>query len=250
MKVTQANVEDWQPNPIDNVYAGTGKYGSCCSEVDIWQANSFSNALTAHPCSVGKQTRCSGAACDATCDEDGCDFNSYRLGNTSFYGPGKMIDTAKKFTVITQFLTNDNTDAGDLVAIRRKYIQNGVLFSDTIGEIPSVDPSSGITASFCRQQKAAFGEQDTFNKWGGMSGISSAMKRGMVLAFAITEDQERHMLWLDSNWPVDANPTTPGVARGSCTTDSGHPQELLYFRGQASFGNVTVGGIGRAEAAL
>jgi cellulose 1,4-beta-cellobiosidase len=246
----QANVQDWQPNNISDVYPGTGKYGSCCPEVDIWEANSISNALTAHPCSVGSQTRCSGTGCTSTCDQAGCDFNSYRLGNTSYYGPGKIIDTTKKFTVVTQFLTHDNTDTGTLVAIRRQYIQNGVLFSDTIGEIPAVVPSSGLTDSFCRQQKAAFSERDVFTEKGGLASISKAMERGMVLVFAITEDQEGHMLWLDSNWPVDASPTTPGVARGSCATDSGDPQELLYLQGRASFGNVTVGGIGRTEAVL
>ncbi|OAF99749.1 cellobiohydrolaseI [Paraphaeosphaeria sporulosa] len=246
----EANVEDWQPNPIDNLYAGKGKYGSCCPEVDIWEANSVSNALTAHPCFAPNQSRCWGPACDAMCDVDGCDFNSYRLGNTSFYGPGKIIDTTKKFTVITQFLTHNDSDTGDLVAIRRKYIQNGVNFSETIGQIPSVDPFSGITDSFCRQQKAAFGEQDTFTKRGGIAAISTAMERGMVLVFAITEDQDRHMLWLDSNWPVDAKSTAPGVARGSCATDSGDPQGLLHTQGRASFGNIVVAGIGRAEAAL
>jgi cellulose 1,4-beta-cellobiosidase len=160
------------------------------------------------------------------------------------------MDTTSKFKVITQFLTHDNTDTGTLVAIRRQYIQNGVVFSDAIGEIPSIAPSFELTDSFCRQQKAAFSEQDIFTEKGGLASISKVMERGMVLVFSITEDQEGHMLWLDSNWPVGANPATPGVARGSCGTESGDPQELLYLQGRASFGNITVGDIGRAEAAL
>ncbi|KAJ4291096.1 hypothetical protein N0V90_010294 [Kalmusia sp. IMI 367209] len=248
----EANVEEWVPNPINAIFPGTGKYGSCCPEIDIWEANSISNALTAHPCSVENQTGCSGTSCTSICDNNGCDFNSYRLGNTSFYGPNKIIDTAKKFTVITQFLTHDNTDTGTLIAIRRKYIQNGALISNSMSAIPSISPSSDITESFCRQQKIAFGERDTFNENGGMDSVSKAMGRGMVLVFTITEDQDRQMLWLDSSYPLSASPTTPGVARGSCATDSGHPQDLLWGQPKAlaSFGDVRVGFIGAVEEDL
>jgi cellulose 1,4-beta-cellobiosidase len=45
-----ANVKNWTPNPKD-VNAGTGHYGTCCAEMDIWEANSVSQAYTAHPCS-------------------------------------------------------------------------------------------------------------------------------------------------------------------------------------------------------
>lgn len=34
------------------------------------------------------------------------------MGNHSFYGPGKIVDTASKFTVVTQFITADGTDSG------------------------------------------------------------------------------------------------------------------------------------------
>ncbi|KAF1977197.1 cellobiohydrolaseI [Bimuria novae-zelandiae CBS 107.79] len=248
----EANVEDWQPNPLRDVFRGTGKFGSCCSEIDIWQANSMANALTAHPCSVDVQTRCEGLACESTCDRAGCDLNNYRLGNKNFYGPGKTVDTSKKFTVITQFITSDDTDSGTLIALRRKYIQNGIIISDTTSTIPSVDPSAGITDSFCRNQKAAFSDRNTFTEKGGMAGISKALAHGMVLVFAITEDQERHMLWLDSNWPSDASPTAPGVSRGACAKDTGHPLDLLgeAQSAKAWFSNVRVGWIGMNEAGL
>jgi len=32
---------DWNPSSTDP-NAGTGKYGTCCSEMDIWEANSQS----------------------------------------------------------------------------------------------------------------------------------------------------------------------------------------------------------------
>jgi len=33
-----------------NGEANFGTYGSCCSEMDIWEANQFANAYTPHPC--------------------------------------------------------------------------------------------------------------------------------------------------------------------------------------------------------
>merc|ERR1712224_845514 len=32
----EANMEDWKPSETDP-NAGTGKYGSCCTEIDIWE---------------------------------------------------------------------------------------------------------------------------------------------------------------------------------------------------------------------
>ena len=42
------------------------------------------------------------------CDKDGCDFNSWRLGDEKFYGRGATefkVDSKKSLTVVTQFLT-------------------------------------------------------------------------------------------------------------------------------------------------
>jgi cellulose 1,4-beta-cellobiosidase len=74
--------------------------------------NSQAAAYTPHPCSTDGQYRCSGTDCgdgdarySSVCDKDGCDFNSYRMGNTSFLGQSKTIDTNKKFTVVTQYVS-------------------------------------------------------------------------------------------------------------------------------------------------
>ena len=34
----EANMEDWKPSETDLNF-GSGKYGSCCTETDIWEAN-------------------------------------------------------------------------------------------------------------------------------------------------------------------------------------------------------------------
>eukprot|EP00966_Prymnesium_polylepis_P290383 6707649-Prymnesium_polylepis.1 len=35
----EANSEGWKPSSTD-VNSGTGKYGTCCTEFDVWEANS------------------------------------------------------------------------------------------------------------------------------------------------------------------------------------------------------------------
>merc|ERR1711923_371909 len=55
----EANVIDWVPNPNDKSNnMGKGKYGACCAEMDIWEANSMATAYTPHTCSVEKLHRC------------------------------------------------------------------------------------------------------------------------------------------------------------------------------------------------
>lgn len=112
--------------------SGTGQMGSCCGEMDVWEANKIFAAYTSHPFSLTEQTACdSDVDCgtgDAKrhsgfCDKDGCDFNSYRMGNTSFYGPSMIVDTSSTFSVVTQFIGSPLTE------IRRKYIQNGKMTS-------------------------------------------------------------------------------------------------------------------------
>lgn len=48
----EANSKEWNN--------GLGHYGSCCAEIDIWEANSISSAFTLHPCSVTGTYRCEG----------------------------------------------------------------------------------------------------------------------------------------------------------------------------------------------
>lgn len=148
--------------PYDST-SGLGHFGSCCAELDIWEANKYAQALTTRPCNVLQQTKCEGVQCGDTatgdrytmkfkfkmfqikesplkffrykgiCDKDGCDFHPYRLNNKTFFGPGSQfqLDTTKPINVVTQFLTNDGTDNGDLVEIRRFYIQDGRKITNT-----------------------------------------------------------------------------------------------------------------------
>ncbi|KAF3387366.1 putative 1,4-beta-D-glucan cellobiohydrolase A [Penicillium rolfsii] len=254
----QGNVEGWVPSENDK-NAGVGNHGSCCAEMDIWEANSISTALTPHPCDTASQTMCEGDGCGGTyssdryggtCDPDGCDFNPYRMGNTTFFGPGKTVDTKSKMTVVTQFITSDGTATGTLSEIKRIYVQNGKVIANSASDVSGVTGNS-ITSDFCTAQKTAFGDKDVFAQHGGLSGMGDALAKGMVLVMSIWDDHNSNMLWLDSNYPTNATATDPGVARGSCSTDSGEPATVESQSASAKviFSNIKVGPIGSTFSA-
>jgi cellulose 1,4-beta-cellobiosidase len=230
----EANVENWKPQTNDK-NAGNGRYGACCTEMDIWEANKYATAYTPHICTVNGEYRCDGSECGDTdsgnryggvCDKDGCDFNSYRMGNTSFWGPGLIIDTGKPVTVVTQFVTKDGTDNGQLSEIRRKYVQGGKVIENTVVNIAGISSVDSITDTFCNEQKSAFGDTNDFEKKGGLAGLGKAFDYGMVLVLSLWDDHQVNMLWLDSIYPTDQPASQPGVKRGPCATSSGAPDDV------------------------
>ncbi len=220
-------MEGWTPSTNDN-NAGVGDMGACCAEMDIWEANSISSAYTPHPCTQSDYHSCSGDSCGGTyssdryagdCDPDGCDFNSYRQGDKTFYGKGLTVDTSKKITVVTQFIES----SGSLSEIKRFYVQNGKVIANSESTISGVSGNS-ITEDYCSAQKTAFGDTNIFSQRGGLSGMGSALSDDMVLVMSIWDDHAANMLWLDSTYPVDGSAV--GSARGSCATTSGVPSDV------------------------
>ena len=187
----EANVEGWTA-ASNNANTGIGGHGSCCSEMDIWEANSMSTALTPHPCSTVGQTMCSGNDCGGTystdryagdCDPDGCDWNPYRLGNTTFYGAGATVDTTKPFTVVTSF----NAAGGALSSISRSYVQNGKTFTNPMADnIPGFS-GNAITDAYCKAEAATFGGTSFADK-GGLEQMTKALSGGMVLVMSLWDD--------------------------------------------------------------
>lgn len=226
--------------------------------MDLWEANSISTAYTPHPCSSIGPTRCSGTECGdgdnrygGLCDKDGCDFNSYRLGNQSFYGPGKIVNTNNKLTVVTKFITSDGTATGPLSEIRRLYVQNGVIIDNTVVNVPGIAAGTSITTDFCTKQKSVFGDTNSFQSKGGLAGMGQALDRGVTLVLSVWDDHDVNMLWLDSTFPIDKDPSLPGVARGSCATTSGVPAdiEMNAPNSQVVFSNIRYGDLGSTYAA-
>eukprot|EP00418_Pyrodinium_bahamense_P075797 CAMPEP_0179058146 /NCGR_PEP_ID=MMETSP0796-20121207/24700_1 /TAXON_ID=73915 /ORGANISM="Pyrodinium bahamense, Strain pbaha01" /LENGTH=465 /DNA_ID=CAMNT_0020754889 /DNA_START=90 /DNA_END=1485 /DNA_ORIENTATION=- len=274
----QCNLRDWHQTPTGPV----GHYGNCCSHLGgQLRCNCLHGAPLRDIGSVqvrggrGQQVR--GHAFrlhvlwqapfegelsvfgryKGVCDRDGCDYNSYRLGNETFFGKGPQftIDTSKPVTVVTQFITHDNTDTGDLVEIRRIYVQDGKVIKNSVAS-NLVSASSGvargnsITDEFCRAQKKVFDNKDDFAMKGGLKAMGRALGRGMVLVVSLWDDELTKMNWLDSAAPTDNLKryplSKPGVQRGPCSTDAGDPQRLRSMYGEAfvKYSSVMVGEIG------
>jgi cellulose 1,4-beta-cellobiosidase len=248
----EGNVEGWTPSSND-ANAGKGKYGTCCAEMDIWEANKMAAAYTPHPCTVTQQTRCSGTDCGdgdnrygGVCDKDGCDFNSWRMGDKTFYGPGLKVNTNSKFTVVTQFITSGNTATGALTEIRRLYVQNGKIIQNSSTNFSGITATNSISTNFCTQQKTLFGDTNSFSSKGGLTGMGNAFDKGMVLALSIWDDHDANALWLDSNYPTTADPAKPGISRGPCATTSGVPAEVeaQVPNSSVTYSNIKFGDIG------
>ncbi|KAF2735875.1 glycoside hydrolase [Polyplosphaeria fusca] len=230
--------------------------GACCNEMDIWEANRAATAFTPHPCKTNQVAACSGADCGngddrykGLCDKDGCDLNPYRSGDKGYYGVGAnfTVDTSRKFTIVTQFLTVDNTANSTLKEIRRLYVQNGKVIQSSKISVAGLEAHSSITDEYCVAQKKVFGGEDDFTRQGGMKQMGDAIGRGMVLAMSIWDDSGSYMGWLDqSPYPSDSDPSKPGVNRGPCPTTSGRPEDIirLYPDAKVVFSNIKSGDIG------
>lgn len=236
----EANVKEWSDTKQ------MGHYGTCCAEMDLWEANKQAAAYTVHGCTIDGHLKCEGEKCgngggwsddhryDGVCDQDGCDFNSYRMGDTNFLGPGSQftIDTTRPFSQTTQFITDDNTDTGKLVEVRRVYVQDGKVFNNSHASVGSLTQDS-ITDAGCDAQKTLFGETNDYKAKGSLDAMGGALGRGMTLVLSIWDDDQSHMLWLDSEDPPTKPPSAPGVKRGPCATTSGVPSELRSKYGNA-----------------
>lgn len=204
--------------------------GICCNEMDIWEANNQATVLTPHACSGEGSFLCEGEDCEETgvCDKPGCGFNPYRTGATEFYGEGMDVDTARPFTVVTQFVSDDGTDEGTLSEIRRLYVQDGRVIENVPAEEGGGDPGA-ITEGFCEDNGA-----DNFLRLGGLQTMGESLQRGMVLIFSIWNSEGDFMEWLDS-----------GEA-GPCSDTDGDPAQIVEDTPDlaVTFSNVKIGEIG------
>jgi cellulose 1,4-beta-cellobiosidase len=149
---------------------------------------------------------------------------TYRYGDHQFYGQGPdfKVDSQKMMTVVTQFITHDNSDSGEVVEIRRKYVQDGKVIESpkvTIGD----KEFDSITDEFCEVAKDFTSDPNDYAKKGGLKRMSKAFDKGMVLVMSLWDDAAAGMLWLDGDFPKGQNPSDPGVARGPCGPNSGDP---------------------------
>jgi cellulose 1,4-beta-cellobiosidase len=253
----EANVEGWVPSDTDK-NAGTGKYGSCCTEIDIWEENKMATAYTIHSCSPGEQTRCEGKDCgdngedrfSGVCDKNGCDIQPHRLGTHVFFGPGPsfQIDSTKPVTVTTQFITNDGTDHGKLTEVRQFYQQEGRTIEHPQYTVNGKTHNT-ITDEFCADWVATTQDGTNFLEKGGLDAVEKAIDAGVVLVMSLWDDHYANMLWLDSTYPVGS--TDPGTMRGNCPATSGVPADVESDQAKAhvKFSDIKFGPIGSTASA-
>jgi cellulose 1,4-beta-cellobiosidase len=248
----ESNNEGWVPSDTDK-NAGIGKYGSCCTEIDIWEANKQAMAYTMHSCSPGDQTRCEGQACGdngedrfkGTCDKNGCDIQPNRLGETNFFGAGASftIDSTKPITVTTQFITNDGTDSGKLTEVKQFYTQDGKTIEHPTYTVNG-NQHSTITEDFCADWVAVTQDGTNFLEKGGLQAVEDAIDAGVVLVMSLWDDHYANMLWLDSTYPTDGQ--QPGSYRGPCGIETGTPDDVETNQADATvkFSDIKFGPIG------
>ena len=165
----KANVVDW--SSADE----KGKNGNCCAQFSIFDGNMISSSMSAHPCKLDVDSVCDNETCDnryeSFCDKDGCDLNSYRGGNTTFYGPGSYpIDSTKKMTIVTQFRTKNNKTFDDpMVEMTRIFIQGEfVLYAPNTNIAGMEKQYNSIKDGMCNATKKSFGDTNYWATLGGM----------------------------------------------------------------------------------
>ncbi|KAK0382878.1 hypothetical protein NLU13_8794 [Sarocladium strictum] len=201
--------------PVSTWRNGTINYsnqGFCCNEMDILEGNSRANAFTPHPCN----------SAGTDCDKGGCGLNPYAQGHQNYWGPGGTVDTSKKMTVITQFITDNGKTTGTLSQITRKYIQNGRVVASAI------QGGDTITTQLCNQWDSSAA---TF---GSLPAMGQALGRGMTLVFSIWNDNSQFMNWLDSG------------SNGPCSATEGDPSLIMKNapNTHVTFSNIRWGDIG------
>ncbi|KAJ1530029.1 hypothetical protein HK096_008882, partial [Nowakowskiella sp. JEL0078] len=162
-----------------------------CNEMDILEGNVGATQMTMHAC-----TKAGGI-----CDPWGCGANTYNSYPNNV-GPGKPIDTTKKFTLTTAFYTSDNTDSGTINKISQTFIQNGQSFHVT----------QDITESYCSSSDSTY-----WSSTGGFSAFTTAFKSGMTMIFSFWGSGGSSMSWLDGG---SSNPRCSSVSGSNQVTFS------------------------------
>ncbi|KAJ5939563.1 hypothetical protein N7466_002697 [Penicillium verhagenii] len=220
----QCSVDPWI-NGVANVDGS----GACCNEMDLWEANALATAYTPHACNISGVYSCEGDLCgsDGVCDKSGCGFNPYALGDTDYYGYKEVVDTSKVFTVVTQFVTDDETAKGSLVEIRRLYVQGDKVIQNAVVNVTGTETDS-LTNEYCSETA------EYFTDMGGLKQIGKALGRGMALIFSIWNDSGAYMDWLDSG------------SAGPCNSTEGNPAliQAEHPGTSVTFSNIRWGDIG------
>lgn len=197
--------------PFINGLGNVAGKGSCCNEMDIWEANAPATQIAPHVCNQTGLYQCTGAECtfEGVCDKNGCGFNTYVNGDKKFYGQGPdfAVDTTRPFTVVTQFPADAS---GKLIEIRRLYVQDGKVIQQPNVSIEGPPKQNFINEDYCEKSGAR-----RYEELGSMTEMGVSLDRGHVLAMSIWWDEGGNMNWLDSGnaGPCNATEGNPSIIR-------------------------------------
>lgn len=161
---------DWNGNPqkcgYNDYYCDANDVGGCwCPEMDIMEANKYAFQTTPHRCD---QVNPSNKHYNH-CDGGGCALNAWNVDSNAF-GPGKKIDTNKKFRMRTDFVES----GGKLSEIKTTLSQDG-----------------GNSYTFHQYSSQCQG--------GYLEAMGEALKQGMTFTGVIWGSDWNTMKWLDGN---------------------------------------------------
>ncbi|KAM0557036.1 hypothetical protein ACHAPJ_005716 [Fusarium lateritium] len=215
--------------PFINGVGNIDGHGSCCNELDIWEANSRATHIAPHPCTEPGLYECTGDECGSSgvCDKSGCAWNPNRVNAPGFYGRGDSfkVDSTRKFTVVSQFLADKK---GNLKELHRHYVQDGQLIESAVVNIEGPPKVNYINDEYCEAVNAT-----EYIRIGGTNQMGEAMSRGMVLVMSLWWDEGGFMNWLDQ-----------GEA-GPCNATEGDPKNILKVvpNPEVTFSNIRIGEI-------
>jgi cellulose 1,4-beta-cellobiosidase len=159
--------------------------------------------------------------------------------NNILIGPNGEVDSSTTFTVLTQFVTDDNTATGTLVAINRFYVQNG-----------NVIPGYSLTTSYCSSAPygglASMGKKENGKKKKGQIIkilLGDAFSAGMVLVFSFWSAPGGGMWWLDEVY-LSLLSFLPQIFSRHSQSPNGPCTSEPFVDGSLTLGNLRVGPLG------
>jgi cellulose 1,4-beta-cellobiosidase len=112
------------------------------------------------------------------------------------------MDTSKKLTVVTQFISDNGSQNEILKEVRRSDLQNGNVL-ETVATIQIGKLYNTIENDSCMNGSV---EDDTYMHLGGYAAFTKSLRMGAILTMSFWTDGS--MRWLDEidGWPC----TSPG----------------------------------------
>jgi cellulose 1,4-beta-cellobiosidase len=112
------------------------------------------------------------------------------------------MDTSKKLTVVTQFISDNGSQNETLKEVKRLYLQNGKVL-ETIATIQNGKLYKAIENDSCMNGSVG---DDAYMRLGGYTVFTKSLRMGAVLTMSLWTDES--MRWFDE---IDGSPcTSPG----------------------------------------